>query len=307
MIINQETLGAIFTAFKTLFGKGLESAPSAYKQIAMTVPSSTREEVYAWLGQFPGMREWLGPRVVKNLSAHGFKIVNRDFESTVAVPRNDIEDDRYGVFGPVMSEMGRAAGEHPDQLIFSLLSAGFATNCYDGQFFFDTDHPVGDGANGPVQSVSNMQSGAGPAWFLLDTSRALKPLIYQERRPYRLVNKDRPEDDNVFNNKEFVYGVDGRSNAGFGLWQLAFGSKAELTPANYEAARSAMMAFKGDEGRPLNIRPDVLVAPPSLEGAAMRLLNNGTRVEIVGENDTPVAVQNEWANTAKPIVTAWVA
>ena len=133
MIINQETLGAIFTAFKTLFGKGLESAPSAYKQIAMTVPSSTREEVYAWLGQFPGMREWLGPRVVKNLSAHGFKIVNRDFESTVSVPRNDIEDDRYGVFGPVMSEMGRAAGEHPDQLIFSLLSAGFATNCYDGQ------------------------------------------------------------------------------------------------------------------------------------------------------------------------------
>lgn len=307
MIINQETLGAIFTAFKTLFGKGLESAPSAYKQIAMTVPSSTREEVYAWLGQFPGMREWLGPRVVKNLSAHGFKIVNRDFESTVSVPRNDIEDDRYGVFGPVMSEMGRAAGEHPDQLIFSLLSAGFATNCYDGQFFFDTDHPVGDGANGPVQSVSNMQSGAGPAWFLLDTSRALKPLIYQERRPYRLVSKDRPEDDNVFNNKEFVYGVDGRSNAGFGLWQLAFGSKAELTPANYEAARAAMMAFKGDEGRPLNIRPDVLVAPPSLEGAAMRLLNNGTRVEIVGENDTPVAVQNEWANTAKPIVTAWVA
>ena len=152
-----------------------------------------------------------------------------------------------------------------------------------------------------------MQSGAGPAWFLLDTSRALKPLIYQERRPYRLVSKDRPEDDNVFNNKEFVYGVDGRSNAGFGLWQLAFGSKAELTPANYEAARAAMMAFKGDEGRPLNIRPDVLVAPPSLEGAAMRLLNNGTRVEIVGENDTPVAVQNEWANTAKPIVTAWVA
>jgi len=207
----------------------------------------------------------------------------------------------------MLQELGRAAGEHPDQLIFALLAAGFASNCYDGQFFFDTDHPVGDGASGPVVSVSNMQAGAGPAWFLLDTSRAIKPLIYQERRPYRLVSKDRPEDDNVFTNKEFVYGCDGRSNAGYGLWQLAFGSKAELTPANYEAARAAMMAFKGDEGRPLNIRPDVLVAPPSLEGAAMRLLNNGTRIEIVGENDTPVAVQNEWANTAKPIVTAWAA
>jgi phage major head subunit gpT-like protein len=306
MLINQQTMGAVFVGFNTLFNRGMEAAPSAYRQIAMVVPSDTRENVYAWLGQFPGLREWIGPRVIKNLSTHGFTIINRDFESTVSIPRNDIEDDRFGIFGPVIEELGRAAGDHPDQLIFSLLKSGFDTACYDGQFFFDTDHPVGNGESAPV-SVSNMQSGSGPAWFLLDTSRAVKPLIYQARRPYRLVKKDRPEDDNVFMEKEFIYGVDGRSNAGFGLWQLAFGSKAELTPANYEAARAAMMAFKGDDGRPLNIKPDVLVAPPSLEGAAMRLLNNGTRVEIVGENDTPVAVQNEWANTAKPIITAWVA
>ena len=96
-----------------------------------------------------------------------------------------------------------------------------------------------------------------------------------------------------------------RSNVGFGLWQLAFGSKADLTPENYEAARAAMMAFKGDNGRPLGIRPDTLVVAPSLEGDAMRLLNNGTRVVDVG--GTPVAIQNEWAGTAKPIVTAWAA
>jgi len=100
MIINQANLGVVFTGFNALFNKGMETAPSAYKQIAMTVPSTTREEIYAWLGQVPGMREWIGARVVRNLATHGFKIANKDFESTVGVPRNDIEDDRFGVFGP---------------------------------------------------------------------------------------------------------------------------------------------------------------------------------------------------------------
>lgn len=77
-----------------------------------------------------------------------------------------------------------------------------------------------------------------------------------------------------------VHGVDGRANAGYGLWQLAFGSKAELMPANYEAPRAAMMAFKGDEGRPLNIRPNVLVAPPSLEGAARQCASSATAPEL---------------------------
>ncbi|WP_417050343.1 Mu-like prophage major head subunit gpT family protein [Dysosmobacter welbionis] len=46
------------------------------------------------------------------------------------------------------------------------------------------------------------------------------------RRP-QLVTKDSPSDDNVFFNKEFIYGVDARYNAGYGLWQLAFGSTGE--------------------------------------------------------------------------------
>ena len=306
MLINQQNLGAIMTGFRTLYESGMASAPSVYKQLSMIVPSATRELTYGWLGQFPGVREWGGDRIINNLSAHGFTIKNRDFESTIAVPRNDIEDDTVGVFSPMFTELGKAAGDHPDQLILTLLASGFTTSCYDGQAFFDAEHPVGN-SSGEPELVSNMQAGSGTPWFLLDTSRAIKPLIYQRRREYQLVAKDDPKDDNVFHNKEFIYGVDGRSNAGFGLWQLAYASKAELTPSNYEAARAAMMNFKGDEGRPLNIKPDTLVVSPTLEGAAMRLLNNGTRIELVGESETPVAIQNEWAGTAKPIVTAWLA
>ncbi len=66
-----------------------------------------------------------------------------------------------------------------------------------------------------------------------------------------------------------------------------------------------MMTQKGDADRLLGVKPNVLVVPPGLEGAAMRLLNNGTRIEVVG--GTPVPIQNEWKDTAKPIVTAWAA
>lgn len=61
-------------------------------------------------------------------------------------------------------------------------------------------------------------------WFLLCTKRPVKPFIFQNRRKPQLVAKDRPNDDNVFWEKEFVYGVDARCNAGYGLWQLAYGS-----------------------------------------------------------------------------------
>jgi len=73
-------------------------------------------------------------------------------------------------------------------------------------------------------------------------------------------------------NKEFSYGVDMRCNAGYGLWQLAYASKQTLNAANYAAARAAMMSLKGDHDRPLRIRPTLLVAPPSLESAALAVL-----------------------------------
>lgn len=304
MLINAAALTTLFAGFKASFNKGFEGAPSVYNQIAMTVPSSTREEQYGWLGQIPAMREWIGDRIIHNLSAHGFTIKNRDFELTVAVGRNDIQDDQYGIYAPMFTELGRAAAELPDVLVFGLLAKGFTGLCYDGQNFFDSDHPVSNAA-GETVSVSNTQGGAGEAWFLLDTSRAVKPIVYQERQPLgHLVSKDGDKDDNVFWRKQYVYGSDGRCNVGYGLWQLAYASKQPLTAANYELARAAMMNQTGDAGRPLNVKPDVLVCGPNNEGAAMRLLNNGSRV--IDDGGTKLAVQNEWANTAKPLITQWL-
>lgn len=271
MIINRQSLTTLTTGFKGSFQIGFEGVAPMWNRVATLVPSATASEEYAWLGAFPGMREWIGERQIKNLAQHGYSIKNRKFESTVSVPKTSIEDDQFGIYAPMMQELGRSAAEHPDTLVFSLLKAGFATNCYDGQFYFDTDHPV-VGADGVESSVSNVQAGSGAPWFLLDTRRALKPLIFQERKKPQFVAKDDPADDRVFMKDEYVYGTDSRCNVGFGFWQMAFGSKADLTEANLQAAYAAMTSFKGDEGRPLGILPNLLVVHPNLKFKADELL-----------------------------------
>ncbi|WP_026782780.1 Mu-like prophage major head subunit gpT family protein [Pleomorphomonas koreensis] len=295
MIINRQNLDFIFTGFNGAFSQGFADAKPAWSTVAMRVPSSAQDEVYGWLNQIPGMREWIGPRIINSISANGYTIGNRSFENTIGVQREKIEDDKYGVFAPLMQEMGRAAAVHPDELVFSTLGAGFATECFDGQYFFDTDHPVMK--DGEETSVSNMQAGSGEPWYLLDTSRAIRPLVYQERRPYNLQTKTDLSDDNVFFNKEFIYGVDGRCAAGYGLWQLAFGSKADLTPTNYSLARVAMQSLKGDGGRPLAIKPTVLVVGPANEEKALTLINSATNA---------AGASNPWYKTVEVIMSPWV-
>ena len=63
-------------------------------------------------------------------------------------------------------------------------------------------------------------------WFLLDTGKPLRPWILQIRQALQLVALDSMDDFFAFMRKVFMFGVDGRHNAGFGLWQCAFGSNA---------------------------------------------------------------------------------
>ncbi len=265
--INSSSLSAATTAFNTLFNNAFSGVTPQWDQIAMLVPSTTKIEAYAWLAKLPRFREWVGDRVMQNLGTYDFTLKNKSYENTIGVDRDDIADDLIGVYSPMFQMLGYEAAMHPDQLVFSLLAAAASTPCYDGQNFFDTDHPVA-GA-----SVANYDAtGGGPLWALLDTSKPVKPLVFQKRQDYKFIAMDNPEDERVFMNKEFRYGVDARVNVGCGLWQLAYGSLNTLNAANYTAARAAMLAMKDDAGLPLGVKPDTLVVGPSLEMTARTLV-----------------------------------
>ena len=295
---------ALLLALNTAIQKAFKDAHAAMKvdafwqKVATRVPSSTSSNTYGWLQDFPQLREWIGDRVVKDMKSQGYEITNRLFEATLGVQRTAIEDDQYGHYSPIAAHMGQEAAQHPDRLISNLMAAGTSSLCYDGQNFFDTDHPVyaSPDGTGALTTVSNYDDAAGaanPTWYLLDTRKVLKPFIFQERTaPEMEMKMDPKTSDVVFTRDEYQWGIRYRCEAGFGFWQMAYASKQPLTVENFEAARLAMRKFTADGGRPLGIAPNMIVVNADLQAAAedifaVRSLPNGgdnkhyNRLEIV--------------------------
>lgn len=298
MDLTSANLQALFKAYKTNFQQGfnqLGEQGALYEQFCTTVPSTTAVEVYPFLKTLPRLREWIGDRVIHSLEGGDFSIKNRKFELTEGVPRDNIEDDTYGLYGPVFQEFGRSSREHPNELAVEVLQSN--PDCYDGQPLFDADHPVLDESGNEI-SVSNDMGGTGPAWYVMDLTRVIKPLVFQKRRDYSFRSITNLTDAEVFLRDRFLFGTDARANAGPGLWQLVVRSKQTFNAANYEAARKALQEMTGDYGRPLALRHSHTMVPNGLEGAARKVLQN----ELTTGGET-----NEWAKTSQLILNPWLA
>jgi len=297
MLVNRENVTSLFISLKTTFNNAFAAAPTVWEKIAMKVPSTTGQNIYAWLSKFPKMQKWVGEKNVKSLEAFKYTVVNDDFEATIEVDRNDINDDNLGIYGPQAQMAGEAAKQLPDEIVIDLVNKAFTTLCFDGQYFFDPNHKVGDVnvSNKGTKVLSAASSAAadaslgvarvamrkfkdsdgrslnvipnvllvGPAlettalklrnnefltgvdanpyrglfevvvdaritsdtaWYLLDTTKAVKPFIYQERQAPVFVQQTDPQSDGVFNLKKFKFGAEARAAGGYGFWQLAYGS-----------------------------------------------------------------------------------
>lgn len=297
MLINKQSLDLIFKNLKTTYNKAFETTETNWDKVAMLVPSSGSENNYNWLENFPRMRKWIGDKAIKSLKGHGYTVVNDDWEATIEVDRNHIEDDNLGIYAPQAQMAGWSAKQLPDEIVSDLLNEAFESRCYDGQYFFDTDHPVGKGVvsnkgtmplsistlaaaqasygaartvlrkmkddegrplninptvlevppaledianalmkndrledgkpnpyKGTAEVVVNARLTSDTAWFLLDTTKPVKPLVYQERKKPVFVQQTTMDSDNVFMRKKFRYGAEARAAGGYAFWQMAFGS-----------------------------------------------------------------------------------
>lgn len=294
-------LVALTAAFRKEFQDGLDAVSTTYKQVAMTIPSTTATNTYAWLGKFPKMREWVGQRQIKKMGNQAMSLANKKFEATVGVERTDIEDDQVGMYRPMMKAMGESAAELADELVWPLLPKGKSTVCYDGQYFFDTDHPVfanadGTGTNTPASNITTGTDNTAPTWYVIDDTKTLKPFIFQERTAAEFETKfDPSKSDKVFMEDIYLYGSRRRCNAGYGLWQLAhMAEKTALNRANLAKIVAKMQTIKSDGGYVLNVKPSLLVVPPELEDAARELLEadkiNGTTNTFKGRLKLHVSV-----------------
>jgi phage major head subunit gpT-like protein len=304
-----------FIGFDLSFRKALSDAKPSWNRIASLKTSDTEQEVYPWLDVIPEMREFLGEREIVSVSARSQTLVNKLFERTIGIKRTKLEDDKIGVYADWLSELGRVAALWPDAQVTAALKAANATICHDGQYFFDTDHPVnmddptsatqsndldysvaGAGGSQPgltpvnladarakmrsflnasgvpydvnadlvvtppqleyqAKTILNAETiavpvaaGPGPGGvgtqqnvlkgtmdqltlprlqdqpgyvYLLETKRAVKPLIWQQRSAPEFAYLTSPNDPEAFKRDEFLAGVRARGAAGVGLWFLA--------------------------------------------------------------------------------------
>jgi phage major head subunit gpT-like protein len=127
------------------FYNRLESTqpPPWVPRVAMRMDSDQPSETYNWLGMSPVMREWAGGRNATGFRTNGISVTNKLFEASVAVDMDDIRRDKTGQFLARIDELPGRAQQHRARLLTDLILSGESTACYDGEFFFDTDHAEG--------------------------------------------------------------------------------------------------------------------------------------------------------------------
>ncbi len=167
MIINKTNIKGFFVNLRLTFQDALKRAPAQWEKVAMKTPSNTKSEDYNWFNDFPAMRLWIGEKKVKLLAASRYTIVNNDWETTIEVDRNDLEDDNTGQYALKARSAGESAADLPGNIVFDLVNNGFKNTCFDGQYFFDSDHPQGNGfaSNKGKKALSCASQAAAMASF----------------------------------------------------------------------------------------------------------------------------------------------
>ncbi|MFN3159732.1 MAG: Mu-like prophage major head subunit gpT family protein [Rubinisphaera brasiliensis] len=135
---------AVIYDLTATFDTAVAAAQPLYPRVCTVIESDGADEKYGWVDGMPGVREWIGDRQFKELRAATYEIENKHWESSLLLSKTNLADDRVSMYPPLMQELAAEATHHPDELWFQILENGNSSQCFDGQFFFDTDHEWGD-------------------------------------------------------------------------------------------------------------------------------------------------------------------
>lgn len=132
--------------------------------------SNQESETYKWLGMSPAMREWIGGRQAKGFRNDGVTIVNKTFEGTLEVTLDEIRRDKSGQVMVRVRELAERTNSHWASLLSALLIAAESTVCYDGQYFFDTDHLEDDSGTQSNDLTSDITTTTAPTSGEMETA-----------------------------------------------------------------------------------------------------------------------------------------
>ena len=138
MLINSSTLKpGIDAAFSIAYaGMLTRDYLKAFSTIFMEVPSTGAQNEYAWLGDVPGVREWIGDKSLAGLKDYDYVIKNKDYYSGFAIDRNELEDEQLPAILPRVAMLGEDVAKWPLELAINALKMGQTGLAFDGKPFF---------------------------------------------------------------------------------------------------------------------------------------------------------------------------
>ena len=181
MQINAKNLSTLFTSVNMVFKNAFEKAvDNSWSRFAYRQPMTTGIIEMPFLEQTTGMREWLDKRAINQLSADKLTVKARKFELTYGIKRDDLEDDQFGLYRPLIEQMGVSAALLPNDLCSELLNNAASSTWLDGGAFFGTTRKYGK------STISNYSTNALTAANLKTAWNAMTAYKGHEGAPLRV-------------------------------------------------------------------------------------------------------------------------
>ena len=211
---------------RSVFEGALEgSIDESWREVAMTVPGTTKKDAYKFITDMPGMKKWFGNRITDQWKMEAFEIENVPYESTIELDEFEVDDDTLGVYTPIAAQMGNVAGRMPAEIVFGHLEAGFTVNSYDGTTFFSTTHAWGSNRVTSALDATSLTAGI----LAMQTVKSANGRIMNINRDLVLVVPPALRTASVgLINNQFL--TDGTNNPNFGVATIVVSNS--LTDAN---------------------------------------------------------------------------
>lgn len=167
---------ALFHGLRTAFFKSMSGSPeqSYIGQIAGSEPSDGHSEKYIRLDSAPAMQEVLDQFSELGVGSLEYEVTNRKFGVILSILRDHIEDDRVGIYGAVVRQLGLFAARHPNQLVVDAYIDGDTATGYDGVALFSASHTARGKATAALQDNIESQTGTTTANIRADIHDAIE-------------------------------------------------------------------------------------------------------------------------------------
>ena len=140
--INDATLQALEKVLAAKWTEAFDAAPQMQLDaLATKYTSTTASNHYAFMEALGGWSQWNGARQFKDVASQQFEVKNKDYEMSIKMPKNQIEDDQIGMYVDIVPAMVRGWFKKQQSLIMDVLT----TNplAYDGTALFNAARTYG--------------------------------------------------------------------------------------------------------------------------------------------------------------------